>query len=155
MKTRHAVTALAALFMLQIGSGAVAGGGKPVEYRAEREALFAHDRRPSKAALRPPRGFALRTAAGLYATPAQYLDHVRAAEDYTVVIDVDPRRPLATQVSHTLALHRWSVENTPQGSSTAYFVRAASARSAVAAADALTAAGVPLVFVIVDGAAAP
>lgn len=122
------------------------GGGRAQSARGVPEALFAQDGRPSAAARMPPEGQALRTAAGLYATPAQLAWEALTVEPYTVLVDVDAHASGDAAVARTLADHRWSAD----GARAAYYVRAGDPRHAVAVADALTAAGLGLVFLVVD-----
>lgn len=150
-----AVTAvLAGGLLLQAAVRAAGAGAKPVTYRGEAEALFAQDGRPAATAFEPPPGLALRSRAGLYATPEQLAWQAANAEAYTVVVDLDGRGPLRWVVERALRDHRWAAVHAPEATGIATFVRSASAQRAVNAADVLTASGVPLVFVVVDPARA-
>ncbi len=125
-----------------------AGGDRAQAARGIPEALFAQDGRPSRVARQPPPGLALRTAAGLYATTAQFEWEALTVEPYTVLVDVDQHATAAVAIEKTLADFRWSLD----GARAAHYVRAAELPRALAVADALTAAGLPLVFLVVDGA---
>jgi hypothetical protein len=128
------------------GDEPVSGSGRAQASRVTAEALFAQDGRPSAAARQPPAGWQHATAAGLYATPEQLAWEALTVEPYTVQVDVDLHASTDAAVAKTLADYRWSFD----GARAAYYVRAADARRAVAVADALTAAGVPLVFLVVE-----
>jgi hypothetical protein len=143
--------ALLALVLLK-GCGGGDDGHHPASGRAQtaqptREALFAQDGQPSLAARQPPPGWAHRTRAGLYATPEQFDWEALTVEPYTVLVDVDAYPTAEAALAKVLADFRWSAD----GDRAAYYVRSADARQAVTVADALTDAGVPLVFMIARG----
>lgn len=122
------------------GSGRVAGTQAVVP------GLFALDGRPNADAQHPPAGFALRTRAGLYATPEQVAWEALTVEPYTVRVDVDAHGSVEQTIQRTLADRRWS----EAGELAAFYVSAAEPQRAVAVADALTAAGVQRVFMVVQ-----
>lgn len=145
-------TALLALILLQGCGGSHDDGnhqasGRGLVSAATREALFAHDGQPSAAARQPPPGWGHRTRAGLYATPDQLAWEALTVEPYTVLVDVDAYPTPEAALRKALADFSWS----PDSGQAAYYVRSADARQAVAVADALADAGVPLVFLVVGG----
>jgi hypothetical protein len=144
-------TAVLATLLLLSALARAAGGGQPVSKRGEPEALFAQDGRPAATALEPPTGFGLRSRAGLYASAEQLVWQARMAEPYTVVVDLDGPLPTRAALAQAINGYRWEAQNALYPQATAYFVRARSPQRAVAGADTLTAAGLPLVFVVVDG----
>jgi hypothetical protein len=122
------------------------GSGRAHDARAVPEALFGRDGQPSTSARHPPEGWRHYTAAGLYATPAQAAWEALTVEPYTVLVDVDTHPSAAAAIDKTLRDFRWSRDS----AHAAFYVRADAPEQAVLVADALTAAGLPRVFLVVE-----
>lgn len=115
--------------------------------------LFDDAGHPSAAAkAAQPADPAMRTHAGLYASPAQYQWEAQTASPYTVLVDLDESGSVRAALQDAMAVRDWPFA---EHSKLAWFVKSSDARAGARLADALTGLGLDQVFLIVaatDGA---
>lgn len=135
------LVALLALQTLYACGGGIDGAPSNID------TLFDGKGRPSTQAQQAPESLAVRTRAGLYATPQEVDWQLLIAEPYTAVVDVDAHASVEQAAAAALRIFRWSSD----GALVAFFVRGSQPAQAAAVADALTAGGVTMVFLVSAG----
>ena len=89
---------------------------------------------------------AMRTRAGLYASPDQYRWEALMNSTSTILVDLDTSGSMQVAIDEAMAARAW---NFPDPRTLAWFVKSSEPRAAVQLADALTGRGLDQVFLIV------
>ena len=109
--------------------------------------LFDDTGHPSGAARSgEPADPAMRTRAGLYASPDQYRWEALMNSAYTILVDLDTSGSMQAAIDTAMAAHDWIY---PEPRTLAWFVESSDPRAGVQLADALTGRGLDQVFLIV------
>ena len=147
MKRLNPSTTPALLVLLALCACGDGGGDGTADAGSELDSLFDRQGQPSAQAHVQPAGLAVQTHAGLYATPQQVEWQALTAEPYTVLVDLDAHDSVEEAAAVTLRNFRWAQE----GARAAFYVRGTDLTQAAALADALSAGGVPTVFLVAGG----